>query len=311
MHWMTLLYWARRILVHRAAAIRLAVLVAAIGIPGLLPAFAQTPPNRPSPGVAAQIPVEARAAISAIAQRIVGIPASRLPVVRFAPAVETSFQQLSVRPIGFEVASVVVTEPKPDDSKSPLYSVDGALTFATPVGRQVIVSFVIKYANQKGRLLIDSAILHEMVRAHPKARLLVLPGTVADADLKDSRKLAFETTLARAFQHAITKNTKPDALPAKGDYLLLAPIYDWLPNNVAATMWVTSNKDGLDLPPELPELWDFGGWRVFVMRTTLDPNDGQPKYAKIAWVKPAELGGNGEPELLLVYPLPLGNGAVH
>lgn len=258
------------------------------------------------PLAANALPEHARLALAATAGRIIGVPAARLRPVEFSRAAEANFAKLPMRPVGFAVKRLVLTKvTRATRSRTPRFGLDGAFVLQTPGGRRARVGFSVKYAFTQRRFMIELAELRPLLPPHAQVAFAVLPGTVAEAALRPAPPI-FEAALAQVLDRAYRTDTPPAQLPSPAEYVLVAAFLDWLPATVPVAVWVSADKAAVDLPqqPEVPTIWDFGGWRIYLLRVSLNPADPQPKYAKIGWSPLAADGKAAPTGLLGVFPLP-------
>lgn len=297
-----------------ATVIGLSLLSAAVVLSA--PALAaETPTGTPAPLPSipvdpAAVPDHLRIALAATAGRIMGVPARVVKPVEFAPAAEAAFAGLQIRPAGFGIAKLTLTRIiKAKRGKASRFGVDGVFGFLTPEGRRAKVAFSIKYAFNANRFRIELADLHPILPHRAKIAFAALPWTVNEAEVFPKAS-TFETSLSAALVHAYRSDTPPTDLPNPPQYLLVGAFLDWLPEKTPIAVWLSSDKEALDLPTRAeivkPTVRDFGGWRIYLLRVRLNPGDPQPKYAKFAWTPPAGPGVASSPELLGVYPLPVG-----
>jgi len=281
-------------------------MVALLGWPGLRSLeAAEAPPQQPSvswlrPG---DLPDHLQLTLRAMSARITSARVDDRPRVQFSPRADAEFEQLPLKPRGFNVANLLIGNMEAaTKSRAPRYQVDGTLTLASSGARRAVLFFEIRYGFDNKRFVIEDAIVRPILPAKPMIAILMLPGKVREADLLGSSR-TFEAAYQSALERAYDLGKPSEDLAAPGEVLFVAPVFDWLPDSAAANLWVSENPDNIDPPREAPRLASFGGWRLYMRRATLDFAAGQKYYVKIAWSRP-EQGINSPAELVAVAEFP-------
>jgi hypothetical protein len=173
---------------------------------------------------------------------------------------------------GLALSKTTISNYRTIKGDQPRMGLDGTFTFANAAGRRTAAFYSADYGAAEGFIAIERASVIPLYPPEPKPDVFVIPASRAPDGVKAAAD-DFDRLYAFAAARALKVRGGEAPVAELAPYLLVLAFPDRLPSNAKVDITLSPTPQ----PKRAADLYDFNGWRIYVLRADLALGSQQPK----------------------------------